>query len=67
MLKMMSEDLPHVCNHIADSLAISTSSAPYRPPNIRAHLNVKQQLIDSKKSSDMAMVATKEKSGHPNC
>jgi hypothetical protein len=67
MLKTMSEDLPHVCNHIADSLAISTSSAPYRPPNIRAHLNVKQQLIDSKKSSDVVMVATKEKSGHPNC
>ncbi|KAG2153112.1 uncharacterized protein EDB93DRAFT_1061984, partial [Suillus bovinus] len=44
MLNAMSEELLHVRNHIADSLATSTSSAPYGPSNIRAHLDVEQQL-----------------------
>ncbi|KAG1887698.1 hypothetical protein F4604DRAFT_1538117, partial [Suillus subluteus] len=44
MLNAMSEDLPHVRNHIANSLATSTSSAPYGPSNIRARLDVEQQL-----------------------
>ncbi|KAG0698737.1 hypothetical protein DFH29DRAFT_770624, partial [Suillus ampliporus] len=44
MLNAMSEDLPHVWNHIADSLAISTLTTPYGPSNIRARLDVEQQL-----------------------
>ncbi|KAG0692060.1 hypothetical protein DFH29DRAFT_765786, partial [Suillus ampliporus] len=44
MLNAMVEDLPHVRNHIADTLATSTSSASYGPSNIHSRLNVEQQL-----------------------
>ncbi|KAG2059346.1 hypothetical protein BDR06DRAFT_967884 [Suillus hirtellus] len=63
MLNAMSEELPHVHNHIADSLATSMSSAPYGSSNICACLDVEQQLIDSEKSFDIAMVTTKGKAG----
>ncbi|KAG0693561.1 hypothetical protein DFH29DRAFT_772007, partial [Suillus ampliporus] len=44
MLNAMSDDLPHVRNHIADALATSTSSSAYGPSNIRSRLDVEQQL-----------------------
>ncbi|KIK32504.1 hypothetical protein CY34DRAFT_101373, partial [Suillus luteus UH-Slu-Lm8-n1] len=60
MLNAMTDDLPHVRNHIADALATSTSTSAYGPSNIRSRLDVEQQLIDSEKlkASDVAMVAS---------
>jgi hypothetical protein len=61
MLNAMMDDLPHICNHIADALATSTSTSPYGPTNIRSRLDVEQQLLDSEKlknSSEVAMVAS---------
>lgn len=49
MLNAMSEDLPHVRNHVADAIIISTPSAPYGPANIRTRLELEQQLIDNDK------------------
>ncbi|KAG1729815.1 hypothetical protein EDD22DRAFT_755330, partial [Suillus occidentalis] len=44
MLNAMSDDLPHVRNHIVDALATSTTTSIYGPSNIRSRLNVEQQL-----------------------
>ncbi|KAG2120429.1 uncharacterized protein F5147DRAFT_552245, partial [Suillus discolor] len=44
MLNTMSEDLPHVRNHIADALSASTSATAYGPSNICSRLDVEQQL-----------------------
>ncbi|KAG1765823.1 hypothetical protein EDD22DRAFT_746682, partial [Suillus occidentalis] len=44
MLNAMSDDLPHVRNHIADALATSTTTSIYGPSNIRSRLDVEQQL-----------------------
>jgi len=65
LLNAMTDDFPHVRNHIADAITTSSPSAPYGPSNIRARLDVEQQLIDSdkSKSGDVAMVAN-NKGGH---
>ncbi|KAG1851586.1 hypothetical protein DFJ58DRAFT_661551 [Suillus subalutaceus] len=42
MLNAMSKDLPHVRNHVADVITISTSSAPYSPSKICSHLKLEQ-------------------------
>lgn len=59
MLNAMSDDLPHVRNHIADALATSTTTSIYGPSNIRSRLDVEQQLIDTAKgqSGDVALLA----------
>ncbi|KAG2045536.1 hypothetical protein BDR06DRAFT_859988, partial [Suillus hirtellus] len=44
MLNAMGEDLPHMRNHIADAITISTPSAPYSPTNICLCLELEQQL-----------------------
>ncbi|KAG0695425.1 hypothetical protein DFH29DRAFT_779048, partial [Suillus ampliporus] len=46
MLNAMTDDLPHVRNHIADALSTSATqtSSIYGPANIRARLDVEQQL-----------------------
>ncbi|KAG2740703.1 hypothetical protein P692DRAFT_20752727 [Suillus brevipes Sb2] len=71
MLNAMTDDLPHVRNHIADALATSTSTSPYGHTNIRSRLDVEQQLLDSEKlksSSEVAMVASgkgNRRNAHP--
>ena len=54
MLNAMTDDLPHVRNHIADVLSTSTSTSAntsaYGPSNIRTRLDVEQQLLDTEKS-----------------
>ncbi|KIK33604.1 hypothetical protein CY34DRAFT_27017 [Suillus luteus UH-Slu-Lm8-n1] len=72
MLNAMSEDLPHVRNHVADAIVISTPSAPYGPTNIRTRLELEQQLVDNDKGKggDVAMVASnkgKPQRGRPPC
>ncbi|KAG1845131.1 hypothetical protein DFJ58DRAFT_730984 [Suillus subalutaceus] len=64
-LNALTDDFPHVRNHIADAITTSNPSASYGPNNIRARLNVEQQLIDSEKSKsgDVAMVATHKSGG----
>jgi hypothetical protein len=59
MLNAMNNELPDVCNHIADALSTSTSASTYGPANICSHLDMEQQLINSDKkgSSNIAMVA----------
>ncbi|KAG1874864.1 hypothetical protein F4604DRAFT_1544459, partial [Suillus subluteus] len=48
MLNAMMDDLPHVRNHIANALSTSTSTSTntstYGPSNIRARLDIEQQL-----------------------
>ncbi|KAG2128961.1 uncharacterized protein EDB93DRAFT_1095732, partial [Suillus bovinus] len=67
----MSKDLPHVRNHVADTLAISSSTTAYGPSHIHSRLNVEQQLIDTetaKGSPDVALAATKVGSStQPSC
>ncbi|KAG1827026.1 uncharacterized protein BJ212DRAFT_1294408 [Suillus subaureus] len=61
MLNVMSDDLPHIQNHIMDALSTSSSTNAYGPSNIRAPLDVEQQLINTEKmkgSGDLAMMAT---------
>jgi gag-polypeptide of LTR copia-type len=61
MLNAMTDNLPHVRNHIADALSTSTSTTIYRPSNIHSRLDVKQQLINTKKlkgPGDLAMVTS---------
>jgi hypothetical protein len=68
MLNAMSDDLPHVRNHITDALSASSSTNVYGPSNIRARLDVKQQLIDTEKlkgSGDITMVATRKGGQQP--
>ncbi|KAG2737898.1 hypothetical protein P692DRAFT_20760463, partial [Suillus brevipes Sb2] len=73
MLNAMSEDLPHVRNHVADAIVISTPSAPYGPTNIRTRLELEQQLVDNDKgkgAGDVAMIAAnkgKSSRGRPPC
>jgi hypothetical protein len=69
MLNAMAEDLPHVCNHIADALATSTSATSYGPSNIRSYLDVKQQLIDTEtsKNGDIVMAATGKVNNMKGC
>ncbi|KAG2755656.1 hypothetical protein P692DRAFT_20717009 [Suillus brevipes Sb2] len=73
MLNAMSEDLPHVRNHVADAIVISTPSAPYGPTNICTRLELEQQLVDNDKgkgSGDVAMMASnkgKTTRGRPPC
>ncbi|KAG0696307.1 hypothetical protein DFH29DRAFT_763377, partial [Suillus ampliporus] len=45
MLNAMTDDLPHVHNHIADALSTSATqtSSIYGPANICAHLDIEQQ------------------------
>jgi hypothetical protein len=64
-LNALTDDFPHVRNHIADAITTSTPSASYGPNNIHAQLDVEQQLIDSEKSKsgDVAMVATHKGGG----
>ncbi|KAG2078833.1 hypothetical protein BDR04DRAFT_1112211 [Suillus decipiens] len=67
-LNALTDDFPHVCNHIADAITTSTLSASYGLNNIHAQLDVEQQLIDSKKSKlgDVAMVLM-HKGGGATC
>lgn len=71
MLNAMSEELPHVRNHVADTLAISSSTTAYGPSHIRSHLDVEQQLINTetaKGSPDVALAVTKGSSPtRPSC
>jgi hypothetical protein len=73
MLNAMSEDLPHVRNHVTDTIVISTPSAPYGPTNIHTCLELEQQLIDNDKgkgSGDVAMITSnkgKSSHGRPSC
>jgi hypothetical protein len=70
MLNAMTDDLPHVRNHIADALSSSTPTSPtvsaYGPSNIHAHLDVEQQLIDTEKSKggDVALLANGKGGGN---
>lgn len=58
MLNAMSNNLPHVQNHIANALSVSTTTSIYSPSNIHSHLDVKQQLINmAKGSGDVALLA----------
>jgi hypothetical protein len=66
----MSEDLPHICNHIIDALTTSTTTTSYGPSNICSHLNIEQQLIDTEKSKggDIILTTTgKENNTHCEC
>jgi hypothetical protein len=67
MLNAMGDDLPHVRNHVANAIVISTPSAPYGPTNIRSRLELEQQLVDNDKgkTGDVAMIAS-NKSKQPN-
>ncbi|KAG2050614.1 hypothetical protein BDR06DRAFT_891328, partial [Suillus hirtellus] len=47
MLNAMSDDLPHIQNHITDALSTSSSTNVYSASNICAQLNVEQQLVIS--------------------
>ncbi|KAG2357524.1 hypothetical protein BDR07DRAFT_1490619 [Suillus spraguei] len=71
MLNTMSDELPHICNHVADTITISASTKAYGPSHIRSHLDVEQQLIDTesaKSSPDVVLVATKAMSSTcPTC
>jgi hypothetical protein len=67
MLNAMSKDIPHMHNHVADAIAISTPSAPYGPTNIRSCLELEQQLVDNDKGKgpgNIAMMASNK--GKPN-
>ncbi|KIK32230.1 hypothetical protein CY34DRAFT_19191 [Suillus luteus UH-Slu-Lm8-n1] len=56
----MTEDLPHVRNHIADALTTSTTANSYGPSNICSRLDIEQQLLNTEKSKrgDVALAAT---------
>ncbi|KIK33209.1 hypothetical protein CY34DRAFT_63284, partial [Suillus luteus UH-Slu-Lm8-n1] len=60
MLNAMAKDLPHVHNHIADTLTTSTASNPYSLTHICSRLDIEQQLLNTakSKSSDVALAAT---------
>lgn len=64
-LNTLTDDFPHVRNHITNTITTSTPSASYGPNNIRARLDVEQQLIDSEKSKsgDVAMVMSHKGGG----
>ncbi|KAG2118633.1 hypothetical protein DEU56DRAFT_918731 [Suillus clintonianus] len=60
MLNALTGDMSHVRDHVASSLAASTSSNPFTPDDIRVRLDMEQQLIDADKhraSTDVALIA----------
>jgi len=51
MMNAMDNELPHVRDHIMDTIIHSTASDPYTPPMALSHLVMEQQLVDSKSSA----------------
>ncbi|KIK78175.1 hypothetical protein PAXRUDRAFT_17026 [Paxillus rubicundulus Ve08.2h10] len=57
MMNAMSEELPSVCDHIADCIAQSTTLQPYSSHRVRLRLDVEQQLVEATKANSAGPLA----------
>ena len=56
MMNALSDELPHVRDHIADAIVHSSTSDPYTPLMAHTRLDMEQQLADSKSTSSGTFV-----------